>query len=458
MTPLPLGIISSVGGEPRHWIASITPYSTYFQSPIDTYVEESTNSIYVTHHGKSPLNNASNGGNSSATINKFSFAGQRIFHTTAGINKSSGSYSTKFNRILKGTNALYVAGSTNATSTSASAVPYIGTINASSGSIDQQFCYSSLTGSSSNGESSTIDSANNIYFANGQFDNAIRKFSSSGSMLFNKSYSEVGAPDGYFTGFIDIKNDSSNNIYLFGNRTNQTTSTNGVVVKLNSSGDILWSRIMYTTEIYSGAINPSTGDVYIVGSYGNKHNTSPGNYMLGLVIKINSSGNFSWARKISATVNSSFNHCIIDSSTGDIYISGVTAGTTSNGIIYKLNSSGSTLWSRRIYGVNQTSSYVNSMDISSEDFVAAIGITFTSNYIGFPMIFKLPKNGSLTGSYVVGSNTVVYTSAEHSLINQSDPSSTISIEVFSGSTSHSSSAPSHSIGTSGTGTQLKVIA
>ena len=177
---------------------------------------------------------------------------------------------------------------------------------------------------------------------------------------------------------IDI--DSSGNSYVtgyfygtasFGSTTLTSGGSNDIfVAKLDSSGNWLWAKKAGGTgSDYSCSIaTDSSGNSFVTGyfygtaSFGSITLTSSGSADI-FVAKLDSNGNWLWAKKAGGTSDDEGNGIAIDSS-GNSYVTGCFLGTaslgnitlTSNGwgdiFVAKLDSSGNWLWAKKAGGTN----------------------------------------------------------------------------------------------------------
>jgi len=179
---------------------------------------------------------------------------------------------------------------------------------------------------------------------------------------------------GYF-----VKVDSSKNVYIagysntawdtsiYGNPVNSHSgNTDGVVAKLDSSGNLLWYTFVGSSagDSAKSLTVDSSGNVYVMG-YASGTFASPEHAFVGgidiFVVKLNSSGSVVWNTFVGSS-SSDYGHGISVDSSGNVYIGGESysgwhsdfnnvKGTnkTSNGyqgVIAKLNSSGVYQWHR----------------------------------------------------------------------------------------------------------------
>ncbi len=196
---------------------------------------------------------------------------------------------------------------------------------------------------------------------------------------------------GYFYGTADFDpGDQTSNLSSSG-------SADTFIVKLNSSGEFVWAKKLGGSEDdygYSIATDTS-GNVYTTGSFYGSVDFDPGSGSVSLtsvdqndiyVSKLNSSGNFIWAK---AFGGSSFDESLsiaIDNQ-GNIVTSGYFFGTvdfnpgsgtsnlSSNGsmdfFISKLDSSGDFLWAKNMGGSSNDSS--ESMAVDENDNILVTG-------------------------------------------------------------------------------------
>jgi hypothetical protein len=177
------------------------------------------------------------------------------------------------------------------------------------------------------------------------------------------------------------------------------------VWKLNSAGNFVWARRLGGTEsdYGRGLAVASDGSVYTTGSFhgtadfdpgaGTFNLTSAGNEEI-FVSKLDSGGNFVWARRLGGT-NYDYGRGVAVASDGSVYTTGAFEGTadfdpgpgsfnlTSAGdedvFVSKLDSAGNFVWARGLGGANS--------DIGSGLAVASDGNVYTTGYFRGPADF-----------------------------------------------------------------------
>jgi hypothetical protein len=120
---------------------------------------------------------------------------------------------------------------------------------------------------SSNAPSATaikVDSSGNVYIL---AVNHIIKYNSSGTLQWQKTIGRTGPQSLYGRSLII---DGSDNLYIFGDYSYYYSESKIVVLKMNSSGTILWEKFIYKSGVYSTFIATSgdidsEGKLYVVG-------------------------------------------------------------------------------------------------------------------------------------------------------------------------------------------------
>ena len=235
--------------------------------------------------------------------------------------------------------------------------------------------------------------------SNGGRDAFVSKLDSSGNYVWAKSFGDSGNDSGAW-----VAVDSSGNVYTAGNfgvtvdfdpgaGTANLTSNgqqDGYVLKLDSSGNYVWAKNFGGTlwDGVSSVAVDSSGNVYTAGSFEDTVDFDPGAGTANLtsstrpdvfVLKLDSSGNYVWAKSFGGWLVDSANAVAVDSS-GNVYTTGVfrdtadfdpgagTTNLTSNGgtdvFVSKLDSSGDLVWAKSFGGTNNEYGFSVAVDSS----------------------------------------------------------------------------------------------
>jgi hypothetical protein len=200
------------------------------------------------------------------------------------------------------------------------------------------------------------DSENNIYSV-GSFNTTVDFNAYSGTNVLNP----IGGTDGYIAKYhvdgslawakqiggpgtqeiIDIQLDEYNNIYLIGYQLGTTDldpgpeevnilgSYKSFIVKLDSEGNFLWGKALNLYAIKSIDLD-SENNIYILGEFEGTLDLNPSAEIFNLesfgqkdcfVLKLNSAGDFIWAKQIGGP-NYDFAKKIITDVNGRIYVAG----------------------------------------------------------------------------------------------------------------------------------------
>lgn len=287
-----------------------------------------------------------------------------------------------------------------------------------------------------------VDASGNLYVAGFVDDNVaanptfgfVAKYNSSGVIQWQRKLAGVTSSSMY-----GVAVDDSGNVFASGMAYNGTTYS-AVLAKYNSSGALQWQKS------YN---NGSGGNVWLDGSGNIYLATNTGNN--GLLYKLDSSGNITWQRQLSTTYSPL--HSVAIDGSGNIYLFGLYG--TSNIACTKLDSSGAILWSK---GVDSAGGYGTVAGTIGDDgnlYVAAQYSFLSTNSSRFAAIssagaevrrgdigssygssalytsagvmrgsicvdptgassattsFALPSNGSLTGTYSLAGASITYAS------------------------------------------------
>jgi hypothetical protein len=262
----------------------------------------------------------------------------------------------------------------------------------------------------------------------GYRDVFVSKLNSSGALLWAKSFGGSQVDEGN-----SIAVDSSGNVYTTGYfelivdfdpgvGTTNLTSAGGhdaFVSKFNSSGDLIWAKSFdgsYDTEAISIAVD-SSGNVYTTGYFDGIADFDPGagtanlalaGYADVFVSKLDSSGNYVWAKSFGVASYYKYSSSIAVDSSGNIYTTGTNTALASFApdiFVSKLNSSGSLLWEKSFGGSSYDTGFSVAVDSSGNvyttgyfegtvDFDPGVGTSnFTSAGANDAFVLKLSPSG-----------------------------------------------------------------
>jgi hypothetical protein len=196
---------------------------------------------------------------------------------------------------------------------------------------------------------------------------------------------------------------------------NPTLAGRGFVIKMDSSGNSVWQRYYDTGANYvdirfTSVKVDSSGNIITAGVFNcqGQARAASQDTVTG-VVKWDPSGNILWQKLFKPPSTYGGAASLMTDSSDNIYL--VTKfGNSENNAIIKLNSAGAILWQRSF------KSNFNAYKVVAAGELSLIGsssilISFSAGssvadpYYS-PMYLKYPQDGSLTGTYTLGSSTV----------------------------------------------------
>jgi len=201
--------------------------------------------------------------------------------------------------------------------------------------------------------------------------------------------------------------------YSSGQDTVGTDSTNVCLLKLDSLGNMQWSKL-YGGNGKDGALGinkTSSGDLIVCGF--TKSNST--GFTDKLVLKTDPFGQIIWSKAIGKTNSSDSSYSIIETTTGDILLAGFTSfGASTLANITKLNASGTVLWNKEIefmvsYSVKRRLSY-DIIENHNGDYVVTGGVGVGDIPLdGQPYLLKMNPSGNIisTNRYIINSGVCI---------------------------------------------------
>jgi hypothetical protein len=411
---------------------SVTPVETYFIRTLGatgyntdgfSVATNSAGNVYQVGFVNSP-------GGSGAFFGKFNAAGAVTFQNR--YKKVTEGDPTFYGVEVVSDGSFYVGAQLNTVSTGND----IGMVKFdSSGNIAwQQYLFGASSVGDFIGYQIAIDSSENVYtigYSQAFAANAgvLSKRDSSGTLQYQKSFTPAGATySGLFA--IAVSGDS---VYMAGNGGFTASSVQATLIKYSQSGNsITWSKVLgsVNTDEWNSCQVDSSENVYLLGST----DTNVGVKSF-LIAKYNSSGTLQWQRKLgTGSTNATVPGQLALDSSNNVYVVGWNAGNKVQ--IAKYDSSGVIQWQRSISNTSGgTARAMTGRDIFVQGDVMYISGDVNEVTGGSPITtIKLPTDGSLTGTYVVGIFTFVYAASsitdEAGSLTETTPSYTIANTSF----------------------------
>ncbi len=225
----------------------------------------------------------------------------------------------------------------------------------------------------------------------GLYDVFIQKMDASGNFIWVKSFETTTA--GSYVQTTDIHIDVSGNIYTVGNYKGNidfdpgpgtvirgASNSRFFIHKMDASGNFVWVKVFGDNSYYDKAqsiVTDASGDVYVTGAFSGTTDFEPGTGTHNLtaagledvfILKLDSSGNFVWAKSVGGGFHDQGLSIGLDAS-NNIYITGFYHDTvdfdpgagifnlSANGLnsdifILKLDVSGNFVWAKSIGGTD----------------------------------------------------------------------------------------------------------
>jgi hypothetical protein len=407
-------ITDSTTGVLNYWVASIVDTTTS-TAPIRTYdiTLDTSGNVYITGLGDtSSIANA-------VLLVKYNNLGvlqwQRMLETPS---------TTEIGRgvTVDASGNIYIAATYDDNSTTSSRKGVLVKYD-SSGNLLFQSTYQP-TSTSTQAWAVALDSTGANAYSVGRlgyssWDLYLVKHDSSGTAQWMEGLSGGGADDGGRAVVVD----SSGNIIVAGSYGALVSSTNyayALLVKYDSSGTQLYKKRFTDTTAqretyFSGVALDSSGNIYCCGTA--EYNAASGSDII-ILSKFDSSANLLWTKGLYNTNVNTFPEgwgVAVDSD-DMVYILGTAPNFSPDRIIIaKYDSSGTLQWQKfiAVSGYDLANTLTRPSKIVVDDGSVYVTTSSESGSPTFSLILKLPKDGSLTGTYSVGGYSVTYSDANY---------------------------------------------
>jgi len=207
----------------------------------------------------------------------------------------------------------------------------------------------------------------------------LMKFDDNGNLIWDRIWSY-----GVESEAVDVAVDQNGDVYLVGRGKTSAKTYYAFIAKFDSSGDLLWDRIIEDVLGSAVAVD-SLGNVYLIGY--------PIASVDVFIAKFDSSGSLLWARSWGTAGGYEYPGDAVTDSAGNIYVIGWTNGfglSDYHAFITKFDPSGNPLWA--IIWQAGTRDYGRGLAIKGEYIYAAFK-TYANDYAA--VIAKFDRDGNL---------------------------------------------------------------
>ncbi len=237
-----------------------------------------------------------------------------------------------------------------------------------------------------------------IYAWNDIDDIIVIRLDANGNLLWAKT---IGDPANREEAYAIIQTTDGNFVLAGYTRSFGQGSTDVYIIKLDSAGNMLWSRVIggNADDMAADVIQTTDNGFLLTGV---THSFGQGNGDI-LVIKLDSNGNLQWTRTIGGN-NTDWGADAVQADDGGYVITGVTSSFgqgTYDVYILKLDSSGNLLWTRTIGGTNDDRSYAIAKTNEGKYIITGYTKSFGQGNEDIYLI-KLDNNGNINWRRTIG--------------------------------------------------------
>ena len=226
---------------------------------------------------------------------------------------------------------------------------------------------------SETGKGGFEDASGNIYLCGTTYSCTnyycpfVIKISSTGDLIWKKNYRGTSVSE-YAFDFIETADGGG----LIAGYTAAYTSLGYAawLIKIDLNGDVLWDKIYGTSasENFNSVINTSDGG-YIAAGYSSE------GYRAGLIVKISSTGDVEWKKTVYDTDEDDWINEIIELSNGNYLVAGsgeISLSLNVSQWMYEISSSGQLLWQKQ-YLISGSYFTINKLFQKKDSSIVAIG-------------------------------------------------------------------------------------
>lgn len=293
-----------------------------------------------------------------------------------------------------------------------------------------------------------IDSSSNVYSITRHFavnggvadGTMVRKYNSSGVIQWTRTI--YGSND-YNVDVSSACLDSNNDVIICGMFIEVASGSTDIidfyVAKISgSSGAVSWTQRLTGTDLqgdneYKHVSVDSSNNIFLNG-YGHHATAAPDDDLI--TIKYNTSGTLQWQRRITFATGNELPRGIVTKANGSVIVAAEAADDSSALVNYDTN--GNIVWQRKF-----TNFEIRSLAIDKEDDMIIAGLSNTNNLC----IFKLPSDGSKTGTYTLFGQSIVYSTNSGTAVTSSFTAVTSPTITNSTATTTTTTTPTYSFAT-----------
>jgi len=227
-----------------------------------------------------------------------------------------------------------------------------------------------------------VDSSGNVYVTGTSKgsdtgnDYATIKYNTNGKQLWVKRYNGPAKKEDSASA---IAVDSSGNVYVTGGSEGSGTSDDYATIKYNTNGKQLWVKT-YNGPAYgndfAGAIAvDSSGNVYVTGSSSNRLSGYENSDYA--TIKYNTNGKQLWVKRYNrVAVGWNWASAIAVDSSGNVYVTGASYGTSYDYATIKYDTNGKQLWVKTYNGPAKKEDSASAIAVDSSGNVYVTGYSY----------------------------------------------------------------------------------